>query len=75
MDGHKWTTVSWGLGCAAFVLTVAMGAGWGLIGRVQWGFFGAAAVAATAMAALLGHAHRHHHGFAHPGELIGEPAS
>jgi O-antigen/teichoic acid export membrane protein len=75
MDGHKWTTVSWAAGCAAFAVLVGCGSDLGLIGRVQWGFFGASATAAISMAALLVRAHRRHHRwFAHAEELIGEPA-
>jgi O-antigen/teichoic acid export membrane protein len=65
VDGHKWTTVSWAVGCVGFVVLVGLGSGAGLVGRVEWAFFGAAAVAATTMAALLVHAHRHHSWLTH----------
>jgi O-antigen/teichoic acid export membrane protein len=75
VQGHRWTTTSWAAGCAAFALMVVLGSGLGLIGRVEWGFFGASATAATAMAMLLLRAHRDHPWFSHADELIGEPAT
>jgi O-antigen/teichoic acid export membrane protein len=74
VDGHKWTTVSWAVGSAAFVVVVGLGSGLGLIGRVQWGFFGASAAAAISMAALLVRASHPSRWFAHARDLIGEPA-
>jgi O-antigen/teichoic acid export membrane protein len=74
VDGHKWTTVSWATGCVAFAAVVTLGSGWGLIGRVQWGFFAASAGAAIMMAGLLVRAHRQRPWFARAEELIGEPA-
>jgi O-antigen/teichoic acid export membrane protein len=74
VEGHKWTTVSWAGGCLAFVMVVVLGSGWGLIGRVQWGFFAASAGAAATMAVLLVRAHRRRCWFRGAEELIGERA-
>jgi hypothetical protein len=73
LDGHSWTMAAWGAGCLAFVALLMAAPGLGLLGRVEWGFFAATAVAAGAMGALLVWRHWAHPWFRRPGELIGEP--
>jgi hypothetical protein len=71
VGGHKWTTVSWGAGCVAFVAFVALGSQLGLLVRVEWAFLVATVAAASAMGGLLVWRHRVHP-WLQSDELIGE---
>lgn len=75
IDGHALTMASWGAACAAFAAFVVAAPGFGLLGRVEWGFFVATATAAATMGALLVWRHRVRGWLPRADELIGEPVS
>jgi O-antigen/teichoic acid export membrane protein len=73
VSGHRYTTVSWGTGCVVFVVVAAAGESWGLLQRVEWGFFAGSGASALAMGALLVMCHRAHP-WSRSTALIGELA-